>query len=117
MKIRFFLMFASFIVSGAFALSCMKEVETPSVEAGQFEAVFDATPSKAVLVPGTSSSQVEWNAGDKVSVLSGSVSYLYKAAADGPKSVLVPESQTVTGGVRFMPFIRMTADLLLPMAG
>ena len=82
------------------AVSCVQDMNdgAPVSDNGAtiFTASFDAAAaSKAVLVPGETESKVEWEAGDQVSVLTGSANYLYTANAAGATTTLTTEATDV----------------------
>lgn len=89
--------FISALVVAMTAVSCVEDINTVQPQNGSktFEATFDATASKAVLKPGADESKVEWNKGDKVSVLVGEGKYMYEAQSDGLTTTLATSATDV----------------------
>ena len=79
-------------------LACLQEHDGTALAYNgkvKFFASFGGTDTKAVLIPGKDEANVEWNAGDKVSVLVGNGKYLYTADSDGISTNLTTESADV----------------------
>lgn len=89
--------FISALVVAMTAVSCVEDINTVQPQNGSktFEATFDPTASKAVLKPGADESKVEWNKGDKVSVLVGEGKYMYEAQSDGLTTTLATAATDV----------------------
>lgn len=94
--------FIAALVVAMTAVSCVQEMNTespaPETSTVTFDATFDASATKAVLVlpeEGTTKAKVEWEANDQVSILVGEGKYLYTAAQAGATTTLTTEAEDV----------------------
>ena len=109
------LSFLAALVVAMTAVSCVQDMNegAPVSDNGAtiFTASFDAAAaSKAVLKPGETESKVEWEAGDQVSVLTGSANYLYTANAAGATTTLTTEATDVPTEGTFYAVYPYNAD-------
>ena len=89
-KVYTYMMTAAMVILAA---GCAKEID--SVEPIGDKVVFEASlaetaEAKAVLIPGKTSSKVQWEKGDQVGIYAGSAYYQYKADKSDASSTLSP---------------------------
>ena len=96
------------------AVSCVQEMDAPVADGKvKFTASFDAAATKAVLKPGAEESKVEWEAGDRVSVLAADANYLYMAKTPGVTTTLVTDSTNVPSEDQFYAVYPYDVDAIL----
>lgn len=112
--------FIAALVVAMTAVSCVQEMNTespaPETSTVTFDATFDASATKAVLVmpeEGTTKAKVEWEANDQVSILVGEGKYLYTAAQAGATTTLTTEAEDVPAEGTYYALFPYDADAAL----
>ncbi len=89
-------LFAALVVAMT-AVSCVKENAFETVDGPvAFTAEFSEASTKAVLKPGETSSKVEWQAGDEVSVFAGVENHKFTAGSAGAVTDLTTSDNVAT---------------------